>query len=384
MSVAVFIQCSEAKQVSELKKFLKSYGAKGLDNTECKDNTWPDELIKCIKHLDICWKDETVAEADANDVLTSVASLFIQLPPTKLVDAVHLLCEKLLDFTGENTRRHKSKLFPLNLLFCGLNPKSHPRYEIYLALIECAEKLGVLNQVITDPKKVASWLTECNCTVEEYQKVWQRLYDAHMTLGENRKAIEAMIYLLSTYDETTAIHARKNAIKCIISVLQDPSLLSHDQLYTLKPVQYLEGEPVHDFFKIFVSGDLNTFKKFLAKHPNFLNQNNLNEEACIHKLRLLTLMQLSENLSELSYSEAAAHLNLEIEEVEPFIIEAVRQRAVACKLDQVQKKILITGAFPRTFGRPQWINLHDTLIQWRSHLGTVQSSLSMMVQNKVQ
>ncbi|VDQ02311.1 unnamed protein product [Trichobilharzia regenti] len=238
MSVAVFIQCSEAKQ---------SYGAKGLDNTECKDNTWPDELIKCIKHLDICWKDETVAEA--------------------------------------------GKIYVLNLLFCGLNPKSHPRYEIYLALIECAEKLGVLNQVITDPKK---------------------------------------------------------------------------------------------FFKIFVSGDLNTFKKFLAKHPNFLNQNNLNEEACIHKLRLLTLMQLSENLSELSYSEAAAHLNLEIEEVEPFIIEAVRQRAVACKLDQVQKKILITGAFPRTFGRPQWINLHDTLIQWRSHLGTVQSSLSMMVQNKVQ
>ncbi|CAH8290664.1 unnamed protein product, partial [Schistosoma turkestanicum] len=64
------------------------------------------------------------------------------------------------------------------------------------------------------------------------------------------------------------------------------------------------------------------------------------------------------------------------------LILAVRQRAVACKLDQVQKKILITGAFPRTFGRPQWINLRDTLIQWKSHLGTVQSSLSMMVQNE--
>lgn len=60
----------------------------------------------------------------------------------------------------------------------------------------------------------------------------------------------------------------------------------------------------------------------------------------------------------------------------------MRQRAVACKLDQVQKKILITGAFPRTFGRPQWVNLHDTLVQWRSHLGTVQSSLSMMIQNE--
>lgn len=45
-------------------------------------------------------------------------------------------------------------MFRLNLLFCGLNPKSHPRYEIYLTLIECAEKMGVLNEVITAPKKV--------------------------------------------------------------------------------------------------------------------------------------------------------------------------------------------------------------------------------------
>ncbi|KAK4472105.1 hypothetical protein MN116_005474 [Schistosoma mekongi] len=382
MSIAVFIDGTDAQQVTELKKFLKSYGAKVLDNTECSDANWPDELIKCIKYLNICWKDETIAEADAKDVLTSVASMFIQLPPNKLIEAVHLFCEKLLDFSGENIRRHKNKLFPLNLLFWGLNPKSHPRYEIFLTLIECAEKMGVLSEVITDPKKVASWLSECDCTVEECQKVWQKLYDAHIALGENRKAIEAMIYLLSTYNELTAVNARQNAIKCVISVLQDPCLLSHDQLYALKPVQYLEGEPVHDFFKIFVSGDLNTFKNFLAKHPNFLSHNNLSEEACVHKLRLLTLMQLSENVNELSYHDAATQLGLKIEELEPFIIEAVRQRAVACKLDQVQKKILITGAFPRTFGRPQWINLHDTLVQWRSHLGTVQSSLSMMIQNE--
>ncbi|CAH8520031.1 unnamed protein product [Heterobilharzia americana] len=340
MSVAVFIQCSEAKQVTELKKFLKSNGAKALDSVECKDANWPDELMKCIKYLNICWKDETVLESDANDVLTSVASLFIQLPPNKLVEAVNLLCEKLLDFTGDNTRRHKSKLFPLNLLFCGLNPKSHPRYQIYLTLIECAEKLGVVNQVITDPKKVASWLNECNCSVDECQRVWQKLYDAHVALGENRRAIEAMIYLLSTYDETTAIHARQNAIKCIISVLQDPSLLSHDQLYTLKPVQYLEGEPVHDFFKIFVSGDLNTFRSFLTKHPNFLAQNNLTEEACIHKLRLLTLMQLSENINELNYHDAAAQLNLKIEELEPFIIEAVRQEPLRANLTKFKKRFL--------------------------------------------
>nr|CAX82972.1 putative B5 receptor 100 [Schistosoma japonicum] len=218
MSIAVFIDGTDAQQVTELKKFLKSYGAKVLDNTECSDANWPDELIKCIKFLNVCWKDESIAESDAKDVLTSVASMFIQLPPNKLIEAVPLFCEKLLDFSGDNIRRHKNKLFPLNLLFWGLNPKSHPRYEIFLTLIECAEKMGVLNEVITDPKKVASWLSECDCTVEECQKVWQKLYDAHIALGENRKAIEAMIYLLSTYNEVTAVNARQNAINVARSV----------------------------------------------------------------------------------------------------------------------------------------------------------------------
>lgn len=34
-----------------------------LDNSECTDANWPDELIKCLKYIDICWKDETIAEA---------------------------------------------------------------------------------------------------------------------------------------------------------------------------------------------------------------------------------------------------------------------------------------------------------------------------------
>ncbi|KAF7260978.1 hypothetical protein EG68_01332 [Paragonimus skrjabini miyazakii] len=61
---------------------------------------------------------------------------------------------------------------------------------------------------------------------------------------------------------------------------------------------------------------------------------------------------------------------------------AVRQRAVACKLDQIQRRILITGAFPRTFGRPQWVNLHDTLMQWHTRLGTLQTNIGSMLQTE--
>ncbi|CAL8093066.1 unnamed protein product [Calicophoron daubneyi] len=379
-SLAVFISCSEAKQVAELKKFLKTHGAKSLEASEVRPDNWLDEFRKCIQHLKICWKDEGINETDVNDVLTTVASLVIQYPPDKLEGIVDLLCTEYLDFSGENTRKHKSKLFSLNLIFHGLTPESHCKCGVYLTLVSCAKACGLLQQIITEPTKVASWLSKCRCSTEERQQVWRKLYETHAEMKEDRRATEALVYLLSTYTEETAAQARQDAIRCIISVIQDPSLLAHDQLYALRPIQFLEGEPVHDFFKIFVSGNLSTFRSFLSQHPDFLTQNGLDEEACLHKLRLLTLMQISENQTEISYDAAVRELELSKEELEPFIIEAVRQRAVACKLDQVQHRILITGAFPRTFGRQQWINLHETLMQWHAGLRTVQSSIGSMIQ----
>lgn len=379
MSLAVFISCSEAKQVAELKKFLKNHGSKSLESGECRQDNWWEEFKKCIQQLPTCWKDESIGENEVNDVLNTVASLVIQVPPTHLDEVVDLVCTQYEDFSGDSMKKHKPKLFSLNLLFHGLRSENHCKCKVYITLLSCAEKLELVSQIITDPKKVASWLAECRCSLIERQEVWRKLYTIHNTLGEDRRATESLVYLLSTYTESTAAEARHDAIKCIISVIQDPSLLAHDQLYALKPIQFLEGEPVHDFFKIFVSGNLSSFDQFLTKHPDFLKQNDLNEDVCRHKLRLLTLMQLCENQNELSYASAAKDLELPLEKLESFIIEAVRQRAVACKLDQVQERILITGSFPRTFGRPQWISLRDTLVQWRTGLNTVQNSIVSMV-----
>ncbi|KAF6769051.1 hypothetical protein AHF37_12199 [Paragonimus kellicotti] len=321
MSVEFFISCSEAKQVTEFKKYLKAHGAKTLDTSECHEDNWCDDFKKCIHHLNVCWKDDSISESDANDILTTVASLVRQLPPEQLEGVLRLLCEQYMDFSGENQRKHKPKLFSLNLLFHGLPPESPFKCTVYLTLLACAKKLGLISQIITDPKKVANWLDTCMCSVEDRQLVWRKLHETHSELGEDRRAIEAIVYLLSTYTESTAAQARSDAIKCIISVLQDPSLLAHDQLYALRPIQFLEGEPVHDFFKIFVSGNLLTFKSFLSKHPDFLSQNGLNKDACLQKLRLLTLMQLSENQTELTYEAAMKELELPEEMLEPFMIE---------------------------------------------------------------
>ncbi|KAA0195920.1 Eukaryotic translation initiation factor 3 subunit M [Fasciolopsis buskii] len=322
MRIDIFMPGTDAQVVTELKRFLKNNGAKSLDSSECREDEWVEEFRKCIKHVNVCWRSESMSESDVNDVLTTVATLVVQLPVNQS-EVIAELCEQYEDFSGDNLRKHQSKLFSLNLLFHGIPPNSNSKCLIYLTLLSCALKCSVVHQITTDPKKVASWLDVCLCTPEERRKVWWKLHETYSELGESRRATEALVYLLSTYNDDSAAQARPVAIKCIISVMQDPSLLAHDQLYALKPIQFLEGEPVHDFFKIFLSGNLATFKAFIKKHPDFLKQNGLDEDACRHKLRMLTLMQVSENQTEISYDAAVKELELPLEELEPFIIEGM-------------------------------------------------------------
>ncbi|VDD82048.1 unnamed protein product, partial [Mesocestoides corti] len=292
------------------------------------------------------------------DLLTTVSSLIIVLPPAHTEDAVNKLCDLYEDFSEPKNRKHIAKLYSYVLNFIPT------WFEINILIF-----------------KVASILKVCGCSPAECQNLWRQMYEVHQASGNTKLATQAMINLLSTYSDGGAAGAREDAFKCILAAIQDPSFLSHNRLITLKPVQYLEGEPL---LEIYVSGGLSDFASFIKKHPKFLAEHGLNEKACLDKLRTLSLMEIAENVAELDYETVCCKIDLPEDQLEAFIIEAVRQRVITCKLDQIHRRILITGALPRNFGRPQWQSLYSTLKEWETGLRVVQNSLRTMIGTAVQ
>uniref|UniRef100_A0A5K3F2J1 PCI domain-containing protein n=1 Tax=Mesocestoides corti TaxID=53468 RepID=A0A5K3F2J1_MESCO len=384
MAPPTFITCSESEQIVELKRFLKKAGVDKVDKSEVTQENWPSVFIKCIPLLRVCWKNDKVTDTESVDLLTTVSSLIIVLPPAHTEDAVNKLCDLYEDFSEPKNRKHIAKLYSLNVLFSGLPEEHHARYRIYRALVSCATELGALSQIYTQTEKVASILKVCGCSPAECQNLWRQMYEVHQASGNTKLATQAMINLLSTYSDGGAAGAREDAFKCILAAIQDPSFLSHNRLITLKPVQYLEGEPVHKLLEIYVSGGLSDFASFIKKHPKFLAEHGLNEKACLDKLRTLSLMEIAENVAELDYETVCCKIDLPEDQLEAFIIEAVRQRVITCKLDQIHRRILITGALPRNFGRPQWQSLYSTLKEWETGLRVVQNSLRTMIGTAVQ
>lgn len=140
-----------------------------------------------------------------------------------------------------------------------------------------------------------------------------------------------MFELLSTYTtDADAVKAKDDAKECIRSAIADPGTYVFDHLLSLKPVQSLSRDKIYELLQLFVSGSLKDYVQFYENNKDFVtNTLSLSHDALVHKMRVLTLMTVCENRSEVALSELATVLMLtEGEELEEFIIKAVQSKAV--------------------------------------------------------
>ena len=93
-------------------------------------------------------------------------------------------------------------------------------------------------------------------------------------------------------------------------------------------------------------------------------------------MRLLSFMQLAESNSEMTFQQLQDELQIKEEEVEPFIIEVLKTKLVRARMDQRARKVHISSTMHRTFGRPQWQQLRDLLLSWKSNLTLVQENIN--------
>ncbi|KAM7537706.1 hypothetical protein Aperf_G00000077444 [Anoplocephala perfoliata] len=379
MAPPIFIECSDSDQIEELKVYLKKLGADKIDDSEVNESNWPAILIRCIPYLGIVFRSDKVSENEATSFLVTISSLVMRLPAEFIDDAVTKLCALYEDFSDKKNRKHFAKLYSLDILLNGLPDEHHSRYCVYRSLVACASELGELGHIHTETETVEGLLKQCNCTPAECQALWRQMSIVHQATNNTKLETQALINLLSTYPNGKETGARDDAFRCILAVIKDPSILDHNRLMSLKPVQSWEGQPIYKLLEIYVSGGLSDFAAFTNEYPSFLADHGLDKQVCLDKLRTLTLMEIAETAGELDYATACKKLNLSIDHLEPFIIEAVRQKVITCKLDQINQRIIITGALPRTFGRPQWQSLSATLKEWESGLRVVQSSLAAMI-----
>ncbi|XP_072277980.1 eukaryotic translation initiation factor 3 subunit M [Pyxicephalus adspersus] len=368
MSVPAFIDVTEEDQAGELRAYLKSKGAEISE--ENSEGGLHIDLAQIIEACDVCLKDD---DKDVESIMNSVVSLLLILEPDKQEALIESLCEKLVKYReGE---RPSLRLQLLSNLFHGMDKSTPVRYTVYCALIKVAASCGAIMFIPTDLDQVRKWITDWNLNTEKKHILLRLLYEALVDCKRSDDAAKVMVELLGSYTDDNASQARVDAHKCIVRALKDPKAFLLDHLLALKPVKFLEGELIHDLLTIFVSAKLSSYVRFYQNNKDFIDSLGLSHEQNMEKMRLLTFMGMAVENKEISFDTIQQELQMGADDVEAFVIDAVKTKMVYCKIDQTQKKVVVSHSTHRTFGKQQWQQLYDILNSWKINITKVKNSL---------
>lgn len=371
MSVPAFIDLDESDQVAELRSYLKSKGAEiSEENSEAG---FVADVQDIIRATDVLWREQG-NEAEVESVINSLITLILLIPADKIEGLVTALSEKLAK-TQPGDKRTGARIRLLSNLFRGLDKHSPYRYTLYMAIVKLAGQADMIHHINPDLDEIKEWVKDWDLSTSKTQNLLRLLHEAFLEARQSEKATKVMIELLGTYTEDNASQARDDAHKCIVTCLGDPNTFLMDHLQALKPVKFLEGELIHDLLNIFVSGKLSEYMQFYQTNKDFVHSIGLSHELNMQKMRLLTFMLLAETAKEISFETIKQEMRLEEDEVEGFVIEVLRTKAVRAKIDHLQRQVVISSTTHRTFGRQQWLFLRDLLDVWHHDLNMVLGSL---------
>ncbi|XP_019471586.1 eukaryotic translation initiation factor 3 subunit M [Meleagris gallopavo] len=355
-------------KAAELRAYLKSKGAEiSEENSEGGLHV---DLAQIIEVCDVCLKED---DKDVESVMNSVVSLLLILEPDKQEALIESLCEKLVKFReGE---RPSLRLQLLSNLFHGMDKNTPVRYTVYCSLLKVASSCGAIQYIPTELDQVRKWISDWNLSTDKKHTLLRLLYDVLVDCKKSDTAAKVMVELLGSYTEDNASQARVDAHRCIVRALKDPNTFLFDHLLALKPVKFLEGELIHDLLTIFVSAKLVSYVKFYQNNKDFIDSLGLLHEQNMAKMRLLTFMGMAVENKEISFDTMQQELQIGADDVEAFVIDAVKTKMVYCKIDQTQRKVVVSHSTHRTFGKQQWQQLYDTLNTWKQNLNQVKNSL---------
>ncbi|CAF1324283.1 unnamed protein product [Didymodactylos carnosus] len=318
------------------------------------------ELI--IRELRGILKD-SIPEGEMEMFLNSIVSTTLLVTLDEINRPILSFCDAIVDANLPEKYGPMKVRVLTNLIYVVPEGSNVDKYRIFVNLVK-------------------QWIKEWKISTEQVQDLYRFMYEAYVQAKDTDNALKLLLELLGTYTKENASKARPDAIKCIISSIGDPNVFIMDHLLLLEPVKYLEGETIHNLLTIFVSGKLQNYLDFYSNQRNFIESSGLNHENNVEKMRLLTFLQTAENQKELTFDMIQNEMQIEQDEVESFVIEAVRTKMIRCKIDHLSRKVLVDCTAQRTFTRQHWQVLKERLELWRVNLTTINKNLGNLMATK--
>lgn len=365
---------AENEQASEIEDYLIEKGAKDIQSSEEGDMTV--RLRRIIEHCHVVFSGNNAAESEG--LLYGILTLLHLVPGEDAANVLDMICKQL---TSSANKENGHVIIKLMMVMLTHLPEQDRRgLNILKEQLSLTSKLQLGNllhiSMETVRHRVKCWNLSNIEKQDLYLLLWDIFQDTNRSLA-NKFLVEGFRHCSSVND---AAKLKEPAEKLLINAIQDSSHFVMDYLLELQPIRALQGTTLCNLLQIIVSGNYSDYMKFYEMNKVFFESHDLDHASCQHKMRLLTMMSLSNETNELSFDVLQNQLELKPEEIESFIVDAVKMGLIQAKINQVSRLVIIIGgaARYRTFGMEQWKLMHSKLVSWRNNITSVHTSLKSL------
>mmetsp|Transcript_16068 Transcript_16068/g.19620 ORF Transcript_16068/g.19620 Transcript_16068/m.19620 type:complete len:439 (+) Transcript_16068:217-1533(+) len=192
-----------------------------------------------------------------------------------------------------------------------------------------------------------------------------------------------LLKMLSTYDTVADVDevATDAAKHVAVGAVCFPFSLFNEQrcIMSLPPVLALEKDPetksLFALLSIFQQGKLEDFQSFQESNPDALDKYSISSTSAKRHMRLLSLCSLATEHEEIPYDAIAKTLQVNEDDVESWVIDAVSSGLLSAKMDQLEKVVLVERCVVRKFGIEQWKILQKRVDLWKKNVRNVLEGL---------
>ncbi|KAK0461800.1 uncharacterized protein EV420DRAFT_129738 [Desarmillaria tabescens] len=260
----------------------------------------------------------------------------------------------------------------LSNLFNTLLRTSPLRYLVYNSLLDTALSTDGVEVLQLSRAEVEKWLSEWDISPEEKSTFLKSIVDAYAKSGQPTTSYEYSLSYVRSLPATSDV-AKAAALDVIATALRLPFTFDFDPLFKLDAVVAAKGHDLFSLLQVFLSGGLSEFKTWQQTHPGVLEKFDLEVTQLERKIRLLTLASLGFQKvgQNVPYSKIAETLQVDVSEVEKWVIDVIRAGLLSGKLSQTTQSLHIMRSTARTFEREQWEVLEKRMLAWKAGLAGV-------------
>jgi len=258
----------------------------------------------------------------------------------------------------------------LSNFFNTIPRRSGLRLIVHQALVQLASANDELDQLQLSTVEVDKWISEWDITSEEKSTYLKTLVDVFGKAGKIDKSYQFEISYVKSLPPSSAGPA---AIDLVATALRLPTIFDFDGLFRINAVVAAKSHELFSLLQIFLNDGLAQYNAWESKHGDLLTKYNLDKAQLGRKIRLLTLATLGfQNISrDVPYSTLASALQVDVSEVERWVIDGIRAGLITGKLSQTTKTLHILRATARSFEREQWEVLEKRLVAWKTGLAGI-------------